>query len=559
MAFGTRTTIFNDLDSTIGANEYSPGGGNAAIAINAADGFELQGVGCGEFRIDSAANLIKGIGEVNGNTVDLSSTGSAALYWFNTSVGASLTSYDFLIYDGTTEGIVNLGNFYPANGGYTPIWCDADQFSGTLTLSAVQSFAFRISNNDTGSGNKPNSFVDNARYFQGSQVVPFFINGTADNTIAFIRTSESNKTTGYNGLLLNQGGVDLFFSKLMVGEGATAGTAVATTFSETDKTFVHVDQAAIRSDWLGWRVNLGNASTTFSLDNCNFQSSNVATAVNRPELIFTGTAGTASVTSCAILGLRQATLTSSVTIDGGTFDVVSCTQGGAEIKNTVYRPRSASGVAAITDGTFGATGIHDTVITQVGSGHAFEITAAIAAAAGSPPTLNFNSLEFDNTSFGADGTASAALRNTSGEEVTINLVGTSNTPTVINVGAGSNTLFVASKTLTISNIEPDTELRIYTYTDINDPTTYTELAGAELINSVPTGSTFDTVITDPNDATKFQVTKSYDSSGGDFGTILVAHNLDFIFFREPVTLSSTENTSFTVFQIGDRNYDAGTV
>jgi len=556
MAFGSRSVSFNSLDST-GWDEYSPGGGNAPIATNNADGYELEGTGCGEFRIDSETNTIKGWSQNPASSVDLSSSGSAAIYWFNTSVGATLTDYDFLMYDGTTDGLVNIGaGFYPGSGGYVPIWCDANQLSATITLSAVTTLGFRINNGNAGSGNKVNSFVDSSWYFQGSQVSPFYLDGTTNNTLSFIRTTETAKTGGFKGLLTSGGGVDFFYARLTIGEGATAGTAVATTFNESDSTLIFVDQAGITSTWLGWSVNLNNASTSFSLSNSNFQSSSVASATNRPDLVFSGTTGTATITDCAILGLRELTLTSACTIDGGTIDGLSVTQGSAEIKNSEIRARTAAGVALIDDGSFSTGGIHDCLFIQKGSGHAIELTSATYTTTSS---IDFENIVFDSTeSFGADGTTSAAVDNSSGQAITINANGASTIPTIRNTN-GSTTTVVQTKTLSISNIEEDTELRIYSYTDVNDPTTYTELVGAENIATSPTSSTFTTVVADTVNTGNFVATFLYDVSGGAIPIVLVAHNLNFEFFRIQETLSGTENTSISLFQSSDRQYDSGSV
>lgn len=556
MAFGTRVVSFNSLDSSVGT-EYSPGGGNAPIALNNSDGYELEGTGCGEFRIDSEVNTIKGWTQNPASSVDLSSSGSAAIYWFNTSVGATLTDYDFLMYDGTTDGLVNIGTgFYPGSGGYIPIWCDASQLSATITLTAVTTLGFRISNGNAGSGNKVNSFVDSSSYFQGTQVSPFFLNGTTDNTLAFVRSTETNKTGGFRGLLTTSSGIDFFYSRLTVGEGATAGTAVATTFSASDNTIIFVDQPGITSTWLGWSVNLGNASTTFSLSNSNFQSSNVSGATNRPDLVFSGTAGTATITDCAVLGLRDITFTSACSVNGGTLDGLSLTQATAEIKNAELRARTAAGVAFITDGSFGTTGIHDCTIIQKGSGHAFELTSTTYT---TTTTIAFEDIIFDtDEAFGANGTTSAAIHNSSGQAITININGLSTAPTVRNTN-GSTTTIVQTKTLSIANIEEDTELRVYTYTDLNDPTTYTELVGAENIAATPTSSTFATVAADSNNAGNFIATFLYDSSGGALPVVVVAHNLNFEFFRIQETLSDIANTNISLFQSSDRQYDSGSV
>lgn len=556
MAFGTRAVSFNSLDSD-GWTEYSPGGGNSPIQNNSADGYELEGTGCGEFRIDNETNTIKGWSQDPSSSVDLSSSGSAAVYWFNTSVGATLTDYDFLMYDGTTDGLVNIGSsFYPGSGGYVPIWCDAAQLSATITLSAVTTLGFRISNGNAGSGNKVNSFVDSSWYFQGSQVSPFFINGTTENTLAFIRSTEGNKTGGFRGLLTTQAGIDFFYARLTIGEGATAGTAIATTFSETDATIIYVDQAAVTTTWMGWTVNLGNASTSFSFSNSNFQSSNVSAATNRPDLVFSGTAGTATITDCAILGLRDITFTSACSVDGGTLDGLSLTQATAEIENAELRPRTAAGVAFITDGSFGTTGIHDCTVIQKGSGHAFELTSTTYTTA---TTINFENIVFDTTeSFGADGTTSAAVHNSSGQAITINANGSSNVPTIRNTN-GSTTTVVQTQLLTIQNIEEDTEVRIYSYTTLADPTTYTELVGAENIAATPTSSTFASVATDPDNPGKFKAEYNYDVSGGAVPVVIVAHGLQYEFFRDTFTLDADNPTTFKVFQVTDRQYDVGSV
>lgn len=121
----------------------------------------------------------------------------------------------------------------------------------------------------------------------------------------------------------------------------------------------------------------------------------------------------------------------------------------------------------------------------------------------------------------------------------------------------ATTTVISTKTLTIDNIEADTELRIYSYTDLADPNTYTELAGIERVGTTTAG---DSGFTTPVLADGvYSTTYSYNTAGGNIPIVLVAHNLDFEFFRETLTLDASENTSFNVFQIPDRQYDAGSV
>lgn len=557
MAIYLRSTVFNTLDVGPGTTEYSPGGGNAAFSINTTDNFQLEGAGCAAERLDNSS-LNKGFGSSTNANVDLSETNTHACYWFGTSVWNAVSSYSALIYAGG-EGTVSVpSTYFPGTFGYIPIWVDTTQFDGVVTnydSTAVEAIGAQITVGEAGSGNARNTFFDMSSYCLGqTDVGVYSIDGST--TIENLRTEETGDgvNEGYFGLLVFKDGVDYIYSRLVIGENATAGTASATTFSASDKTFIFVDQPGISTTFLGWTVNLG-ATGSFSLTNCNYQSSSVSSASRRPDLIFSGTTASASLNSCAILGARQVTLTSSCTVDGGTFDAVSTTQAGAEIKNCVIRPRSASGVAMITDATFGSTsGIHDCTITNVGSGHAFEFTAADYT--GSPNTITFTNIEFSNSTFGANGSANAAIRNTSGQPITINLSGTSNTPTVTNVGAGSSITFVNSKTLTVTNIQPNTELRIYSYTDIESPGTYVEEAGVELAASPPTSSTFDSIV-EESDGT-ITATYTYDASGGNIPVRVVAHNTAYNYFSTDINLLASENTSLQLFQISDRNYNDDT-
>jgi hypothetical protein len=158
------------------------------------------------------------------------------------------------------------------------------------------------------------------------------------------------------------------------------------------------------------------------------------------------------------------------------------------------------------------------------------------------------STDFTNLIFSSN---TVDVNNQTGATHTINKLGTTNAST----SSGSTVVFVGLKTLTVNNIQVDTELRIYSYTDINDPNTYTELAGIESIGTVTAGDNGFTTPVLANGV--YSTTLSYNTGAGDIPVILVAHALTSEFFRESLTLSSTENTSFTVFQIDDRQYNPG--
>lgn len=404
--------------------------------------------------------------------------------------------------------------------------------------------------------------IDVIRYGRGELIIT---GGTAPDPDATFAGAAAQNDDNANrwGLFQEQFGTYLWKGLLTLGTSAAAldftdsnevifidnTLHVATDFNriEINNAASNINWTAINISTLGVNTGITNGSTnsrgqfemidgaTLSFDTCVF--------TDMDTFIFNKGTGACDLTDCTFRRCNQ------ITQGGGTFNncVFDATTDDVALLSTVTTANTIEDCEFIGDNTSHAVNLGNvTSSTSINWTSTFDSTtyAATSQAQNATSTSGDSEVILVNVS--------------SGQTLTISVVGNGVSPTYRNTGGGTVSV-VASKNLTISGIEPDTELRIYTYTDIADPNTYTELAGAENINTVPTSSSFDTVITDPNDSTKFAATKSYDSSGGDFGVVLVAHNLDFIFFRESFTLSSTENTSFTVFQIGDRNYDAGSV
>ena len=167
--------------------------------------------------------------------------------------------------------------------------------------------------------------------------------------------------------------------------------------------------------------------------------------------------------------------------------------------------------------------------------------------AGDYTLTNFTFTGFSSTS------GNEAFYNTSGGTVNITLSGggAGATGTLSTATTGGTINIIQTRVLTVTNIESATELRLYTYTDINDPTTYTELVGGEDLGTSNGGFT---VSSDPNNTGKLRAQYDYDVSGGDINTVLVAHNVNFEFFRSSLTLDSTQATTFKLFQVADRQY-----
>lgn len=146
-------------------------------------------------------------------------------------------------------------------------------------------------------------------------------------------------------------------------------------------------------------------------------------------------------------------------------------------------------------------------------------TAGHAAKISSTGTYTFTDLTF--TGFGADGTTSAAIFNDSGGVVTINVFG-GNAPTVRN-GTGASTTVNVLTTLTLTGLQPNTEVRVY------DAGTATELAGVE------------------NSGTSFSANISATSVD------IVIHSLGYE-YQKIEGADTTSNLTLPIQQRVDRNY-----
>ena len=154
------------------------------------------------------------------------------------------------------------------------------------------------------------------------------------------------------------------------------------------------------------------------------------------------------------------------------------THNGAEIRNSTFIVNSLLGANNGMVAWSATTDIENSsfeLVAGTASGHAIKITT--------PGSYTFNNLTF--TGFGAGETNTAAIYNDSGGAVTINSFG-GNLPTSRN-GVGATTTVNDSATLTLTGLQPNTEVRIFT------AGTTTEVAGVE--NS---GTSFSATINVPS-------------------------------------------------------------
>ena len=410
-----------------------------------------------------------GLTEVSGYNVDNGGGGGTEGTHAYIDTGGSL------ITDGT-------GADRPSNNGFILLWVDPSRTedgstSGAPDITNTNFLGASWSGGNVGGGNNPNCFIDSL-FISSTATQPggYAFTGTATATpIEDLSSTEGNGSTGYQGTLFESDGVYYFYARWYIGRTSEAAGTTATTFSESDRTIVFVSQRTVVDDWSGWTIDLGNASTAFSLTNSNYQNSIVgdsgggtADPTKRPDLQFIGTAGSATITNCAILGLRLADFTSAVTMTGGSLDVKDLNQNGATINGVDITSRVASGTALGTqaDFTFGTgTGtLENCLIKQPGNnsyGHFVEFTSGAAG-----QSFDFNNLTFEGQYLGvttgtitAAGTADACIHNSSGGTVTINILDGS-IPTVRNTN-GSTTVLVQSFTISVTGVLGNSEVRVY--------------------------------------------------------------------------------------------------
>lgn len=506
MPVTSQMTTFVDLEGTPSFVSY--GGGPGASANT---DIIIEGAQSGGRRADNATGTGFGVTRA---AVDMSAAGVHVKAWTFVTQWPLVTNLWLRISSGADDDHLLPPGDIPPLGGFIPMWVDVSrtpEVGGTANEASISEVGLVVDIGDVG-GNAANLILDEVLY--GSSGYRW---DGASGSLADFRSFESANNEG---VFITSNGIDFCYARLEI------GSATATTFTDSGFTIAFPNQTLVAETFMGVTVDLQNAGTAVTFTNALIQSSNVAGATRRPDLLVTGTAGTLDFDSTNLLGLRLAQFTAGVLFDGGTLDAVSLTQGGAEINNSVLRPRTASGVALCSDPTFGASGIHDSSVVQASLGHAFEIA--------SPGAVSLVNLRY--TGFGgatgsnptpASGANDAVFYNNSGGLVTLNVTG-GDTPSVRN-GAGATTVVNASALVTLTGLVVNSEVRAYLGTD---PATVTEIDGVE------------------DSGTSFSFSQS---AAGQAGYIVI-HALDHLNQSINLVYASTDQT-IPIQQQVDRQYE----
>ena len=344
-------------------------------------------------------------------------------------------------------------NTYPAQGGYLIVavnpsisaWREGTG-TGNPSLSAVDWFGVRAEF-VAGGAKSENVAMDAIDVGRGLLLVGG--DGvSADGTfIDFLTTDQDT--------IANRWGVVDGLAPIVNCRGLlTIGSTTENDFDDSTSIVLFVDGYHGPGD-VGVKVDLSNASSVINVGCQLIGLGSSTTSDTRPDFTVSGTTGACTV-AATIQNHRNVVLTSATTVDGADIEADDIAVSSAEIKNSIIRPVTASGVAMINDAAFGTTsGIHDTEFVQGGSGHAIELVSG--------SSFTFTNIDFSGFSgtLGSNPTANsgdnaAAIYNNTGGAVTITISGGSNFS--VRNGAGStttvitNVVTITGKAVTIAGV-----------------------------------------------------------------------------------------------------------
>lgn len=455
MAAPSYTTDLVDiaLVNVVGGTTNWTAVGGGASGLAAETDFYIQGDGC----ISKAGWSASVRGMVFSAGAQTIAAGDAVFMWVYFWAPTALSNE-------AAGGLrIAIGNSTTAYKNFYVRGSDTYQFGGwvcipvdpTLTAdlttgapSGVWSF-FGATANITGAVTKGNPLgIDAFRRGRAIQMV----NGDLPNgyaTFAGAATQDNNSGTNRWGLFQAVDGGYLQQGLFVMG---LAGTAVD--FRDSNRV-----------------INIANTKKVGSSFNA-FEVRNAASRVDWTNVTITAL-GTTSRGDFITTNNAAVTKVGCVFTDMGTFGYL----GAANISTTTYRrcnlvtQSSANFVSCTFEATNDATramlsnnpgAISGCIFTSGGTKHAIEITTA--------GTYSFSGNQFSG--YGADGTTNAAVYNNSGGLVTLNIAGGGATPTVRN-GAGASTTISNTKSVTLTGLRNNTEIRVYT------SGTTAELAGIE--------------------------------------------------------------------------------
>lgn len=379
-----------------------------------------------------------------------------ATWGVEVAMGSADTNNDHRYNIAGTGANLSVYDQYPAQGGYLITSIDPEITAWREAVNGTPNWASVVwwavgAQFINGTAKTENVAMDSIDIGRG-----LVLNGgdgadTDGDFTSFVATDQDNKANRW-GVVTGSGNNVRANGILAIGEN-TSQTAVATGFTDVNSVVAFPDGYHSRGT-VGVRVNLGSASTACQIDSLLIGEgtrNGVDANDTRPDFEVTGTLGSLSI-AAQMRNFRDVTLTSVVTCDGADIECHLLTQASADIENCIIRTNALTQVACLQDPTFGvSTDLNNTEFIQAGAGHAIEIDTV--------GTYNLQDITF--TGYGgtpgtnstpSSGANDAAIYNSSGGAVTINVNGSGNQPSIRNA-AGSTTTVNQTVTVTIKAVD----------------------------------------------------------------------------------------------------------
>ncbi len=460
-------------------------------------------------------------------TVDLSASNTYVGWWFNNvqppSIDDSGTAMEATI-SSSQSADTNIDRWlafnttvYPLIGGWQRVWVAINEVtptntSGTPVNTALSMFGIRNDQLDIG-GTSPNVLVDAIDYLDAGVhtdgVFIFIDEGTVGDPATFADLISADEGTGANeyGVIQTRSGIIYCTARIGFATGTTA-----TIFNDSSFVLIFPSQHTINNDTMGMTFDLTFPETNVDMADAVIKSA----GLTQGDIIVTAATGDWDMIRMTLDSIRTIDLTNACSIsDTAIVSSGKLNQNSATLSNITVSLAAtgqsvafiiADDLALISNSTF-----------NFSDGHAIEITTA--------GTYTFTNNKFNN--YGSDDTGDAAIFNSSGGQVTINVVGGGDTPTVVPL---ATTTVNNPKVLTIGGIESGSEARLF---DLSDRT---ELEGDESVE----GSVQLAVLVDAG--TSYVATDVLTITGGNF-SVVAQITVDTVG-------GSGEVLTFTVTQVG---------
>ena len=378
MAVTNNATLIEDFEGA-GPSALTKIGGGKAPSLNTdifINGNQSAGV-----RSDNTANV--GISMGSAGTFDLSTAGEHMKFCMWVTQYDQVTAASVRI--GTSTTVYETHTItvaeWPPLGGWFIAWfeVDAGTDTGSPNFANCDTFGFVISINDVG-GNAENQICD--QYHHSERPVLTW-DGSTGAFSDFVTTSDSVAL----GVLIDINGALNLYANVQI------GSSTATTFTDSGVVILapNFSHLPTGSTWSGIDIDLQNASTVVTWTGSVYGASDLA-QTRKPDLLVTGTSGSADLSSNRFQGLRIVDFTDAVTANDTTFDacgqidLTAAGTAGADISgSTITGSTVAAGEAAIlwdvnadpdgeTDNTTHVMGANDHAAYEFGTNTPATIT-----------------------------------------------------------------------------------------------------------------------------------------------------------------------------------------